>query len=95
MASSNGALDNEHSEGMEGVATETTNVTVDHLGEIGSACGRKATNGWVKLNVGGTIFLTTRTTLGRDPKSFLYRLIQEGPELNTDKVSILLVYILV
>ncbi|KAK3089211.1 hypothetical protein FSP39_001773 [Pinctada imbricata] len=40
---------------------------------------------WVKLNVGGTIFMTTRTTLCRDPKSFLYRLIQEEPDLNTDK----------
>ncbi|BFZ17804.1 hypothetical protein BsWGS_20843 [Bradybaena similaris] len=40
---------------------------------------------WVKLNVGGTIFLTTRTTLGRDPQSFLFRLVQEAPDLNTDK----------
>lgn len=41
---------------------------------------------WVKLNVGGTVFLTTRTTLCRDPKSFLYRLIQDEPDLNSDKV---------
>lgn len=41
---------------------------------------------WVKLNVGGTVFMTTRTTLCRDPKSFLYRLVQDGPDLNTDKV---------
>ncbi|CAL4066601.1 unnamed protein product, partial [Meganyctiphanes norvegica] len=41
---------------------------------------------WVKLNVGGTNFLTTRTTLCRDPKSFLCRLVQEDPELlHTDK----------
>ncbi|KAM7295869.1 BTB/POZ domain-containing protein KCTD5 [Ixodes scapularis] len=40
---------------------------------------------WVKLNVGGTCFLTTRTTLCRDPKSFLYRLCQEDPELHSDK----------
>uniref|UniRef100_A0A2R5LFT7 Putative potassium channel tetramerization domain protein n=2 Tax=Ornithodoros turicata TaxID=34597 RepID=A0A2R5LFT7_9ACAR len=40
---------------------------------------------WVKLNVGGTCFLTTRTTLCRDPKSFLYRLCQEDPELSSDK----------
>ena len=45
-------------------------------------------NEWVKLNVGGTIYMTTRTTLGRDHKSFLYRLVQDDPELglNTDKV---------
>lgn len=29
--------------------------------------------------------MTTRTTLCRDPKSFLYRLVQDEPHLNTDK----------
>lgn len=43
---------------------------------------------WVRLNVGGTYFLTTKTTLCRDPKSFLYRLCQEDPDLNSDKVCI-------
>lgn len=41
---------------------------------------------WVKLNVGGTYFLTTKTTLARDPNSFLYRLIQEDSDLISDKV---------
>ncbi|KAL5019257.1 hypothetical protein ScPMuIL_004979 [Solemya velum] len=40
---------------------------------------------WVKLNVGGTVFMTTRTTLCKNHKSFLYRLVQEEPDLNTDK----------
>ncbi|KAI0228143.1 BTB/POZ domain-containing protein KCTD5 [Lamellibrachia satsuma] len=40
---------------------------------------------WVALNVGGTKFLTTRTTLCRDPKSFLYRLCQEDPDLHSAK----------
>ncbi len=31
---------------------------------------------WVRLNVGGTIFATTRTTLAKDPSSFLYRCFQ-------------------
>lgn len=43
---------------------------------------------WVKLNVGGTQFLTTKTTLCRDPKSFLFRLCQEehNHSLKSDKV---------
>ncbi|KAK6171344.1 hypothetical protein SNE40_019553 [Patella caerulea] len=47
-------------------------------------CRKKA---WVKLNVGGTVFLTTRTTLERDPQSFLNRLVQDDADngLNTDK----------
>lgn len=45
---------------------------------------------WVQLNVGGTHFLTTKTTLSRDPKSFLARLIIEDPELPSDKVSVFL-----
>ena len=42
---------------------------------------------WIKLNVGGTVFMTTRTTLSKDPNSFLFRLIQDEPDLNTDRVS--------
>ncbi|KAE8576858.1 hypothetical protein XENTR_v10004351 [Xenopus tropicalis] len=40
---------------------------------------------WVRLNVGGTYFLSTKQTLCRDPKSFLYRLCQEDPDLDSDK----------
>ncbi|XP_038836806.1 BTB/POZ domain-containing protein KCTD5-like [Salvelinus namaycush] len=40
---------------------------------------------WVRLNVGGTYFLTTRQTLCRDSKSFLYRLCQADPDLDSDK----------
>ncbi|XP_068938182.1 BTB/POZ domain-containing protein KCTD17 isoform X3 [Petaurus breviceps papuanus] len=39
---------------------------------------------WVRLNVGGTIFLTTRQTLCREQKSFLSRLCQ-GEELQSDR----------
>ncbi|XP_067415538.1 BTB/POZ domain-containing protein KCTD17 isoform X2 [Emydura macquarii macquarii] len=39
---------------------------------------------WVRLNVGGTVFLTTRQTLCREQKSFLCRLCQ-GDELQSDR----------
>uniref|UniRef100_A0A4X2L662 BTB domain-containing protein n=1 Tax=Vombatus ursinus TaxID=29139 RepID=A0A4X2L662_VOMUR len=39
---------------------------------------------WVRLNVGGTIFLTTRQTLCRERKSFLSSLCQ-GQELQSDR----------
>lgn len=47
-------------------------------------------NKWLRLNVGGTYFTTTRSTLCRDTKSFLYRLCQEDPSLDSDKVNCLL-----
>jgi len=42
---------------------------------------------WIRLNVGGTYFLTTRATLCKDPESFFSKLCQETPEpqLHTDK----------
>ncbi|XP_076654865.1 BTB/POZ domain-containing protein inc isoform X1 [Halictus rubicundus] len=42
-------------------------------------------NQWVRLNVGGTYFLTAKTTLARDPNSFLYRLCQEDSDLISDR----------
>ena len=46
-------------------------------------------NQWIRLNVGGTYFVTTKTTLCRDPQSFLFRLCQEDPNLNSDKVILI------
>ncbi|XP_066932010.1 BTB/POZ domain-containing protein KCTD5-like [Clytia hemisphaerica] len=40
---------------------------------------------WIKLNVGGKVFLTTKTTLMKEPESFLSRLILDDPDLQTDK----------
>lgn len=49
---------------------------------------KHGSNQWIKLNVGGTHFLTTKTTLSRDPNSFLHRLIDDSGELISDKVVI-------
>jgi len=51
--------------------------------DIPPAAGAQAK--WVRLNVGGTVFLTTRQTLCREQKSFLCRLCQ-GEELQSDRV---------
>jgi len=40
---------------------------------------------WVRLNVGGQTFLTTRSTLCRDPKSFFSRICKEDEGLSSDK----------
>ena len=42
---------------------------------------------WVRLNVGGTVFATTRTTLMKDPQSFLCR-ISKDDELESLKVNL-------
>lgn len=59
-------------------------------GAVGLRCGWDpppidAQAKWVRLNVGGTVFLTTRQTLCREQKSFLCRLCQ-GEELQSDRV---------
>ena len=41
---------------------------------------------WVKLNIGGTVFLTTKTTLCKEKGSFLARLCQNDPDLPSLKV---------
>ena len=64
-------------------------MEVNHVNDNKTDSRSARKDAWVKLNVGGTLFQTTRTTLSRDPKSFLYRLFQDDPDLNSDKVGAL------
>ncbi|KAL6441990.1 hypothetical protein ACFW04_002381 [Cataglyphis niger] len=58
--------------------TNSHEMTENHV-------GKRCNNQWVRLNVGGTYFLTAKTTLARDPNSFLYRLCQEDSDLISDR----------
>ena len=48
---------------------------------------------WVRLNVGGTVFATTVTTLAKDPDSFLYRICRTDDKdyLDSHKVRNILI----
>ncbi|XP_038831296.1 BTB/POZ domain-containing protein KCTD5-like isoform X2 [Salvelinus namaycush] len=81
---------NKDSEGSENTTTATSSVTAssgtgNH--SIGNGSGVNPTVGnngkWVRLNVGGTVFLTTRHTLLKEQTSFLYRLCQQQ-DLHSD-----------
>ena len=45
-----------------------------------------ASDDWVKLNIGGTVYQTTKTTLCREPDSFLCRLVKDDQDLPSLKV---------
>ncbi|XP_046709610.1 BTB/POZ domain-containing protein KCTD5 isoform X6 [Silurus meridionalis] len=81
---------NKDSEGSEGTTTPTS-TSIDTSGTESSVPGNgagisntgSADGKWVRLNVGGTVFLTTRQTLLKEQTSFLYRLCQQQ-DLHSD-----------
>lgn len=65
--------------------TEGTKKSASKSGSLSSKLSSR--DEWVKLNIGGTVFLTTKTTLCREKQSFLSRLCQEDPDLPSLKVK--------
>ncbi|XP_029495832.1 BTB/POZ domain-containing protein KCTD5-like isoform X4 [Oncorhynchus nerka] len=82
---------NNNKRGSEVSENTTTSSATESSGpethSIGNGCGVNPTVGnngkWVRLNVGGTVFLTTRHTLLKEQTSFLYRLCQQK-DLHSD-----------
>ncbi|MGH0184030.1 UNVERIFIED_CONTAM: hypothetical protein FKN15_013737 [Acipenser sinensis] len=75
---------NSNSNNNNNNGTAKTN-SAGSAGGTDNAGSRPGTNAakWVRLNVGGTLFLTTRQTLCKEQTSFLYRLCQQH-ELQSD-----------
>lgn len=65
-------------------ASSNIDVSATSNGSISYA--KAAKSKWIRLNVGGKHFVTTFSTLSKYPKSFLYRLCQEDPDIDSDKV---------
>ncbi|XP_030631395.1 BTB/POZ domain-containing protein KCTD5 [Chanos chanos] len=80
----NNNKDSEGSEGTTSAAVESSGAEPQIIGN-GSGIGTSSGNNgkWVRLNVGGTVFLTTRQTLLKEQTSFLYRLCQQE-DLHSD-----------
>ncbi|XP_016126010.1 BTB/POZ domain-containing protein KCTD5 isoform X2 [Sinocyclocheilus grahami] len=80
---------NKDNEGSEGATTATSTAVesggAENIIRNGSAVNSAGGNNgkWVRLNVGGTVFLTTRQTLLKEQTSFLYRLCQQQ-DLHSD-----------
>ncbi|XP_072523504.1 BTB/POZ domain-containing protein KCTD5 isoform X2 [Salminus brasiliensis] len=89
-SNNNNNNNNKDSEASEGAASTATAAPVEASGAenslAGGGTGASGGNGngkWVRLNVGGTVFLTTRQTLLKEQTSFLYRLCQQQ-DLHSD-----------
>ncbi|CAB1313042.1 unnamed protein product [Coregonus sp. 'balchen'] len=83
----NNNKDSEVSENKTTATSSGTESSGTETHSIGNGCGVNPTVGnngkWVRLNVGGTVFLTTRHTLLKEQTSFLYRLCQQQ-DLHSD-----------
>ena len=84
-AASNGSL----SHGSGGSNGTTTSASASVSASASAAAGKKTAE-WVRLNIGGQYFVTTKTTLCRNAHSFFFKLLQDDPSVGlvTDKVYI-------
>lgn len=70
---------------------QNTTIATNHSHTSNSSNGfatvKKATE-WVRLNIGGQYFVTTKTTLCKNAHSFFFKLLQDDPSVGlvTDKV---------
>jgi len=70
------------SSGHHTLSSSSNNSSLDDNNSSSpSSSVQQTTSSFVTLNVGGTTFLTTKTTLQKDPKSFLARLIDDRNDL--------------
>ncbi|PWA21882.1 hypothetical protein CCH79_00015657 [Gambusia affinis] len=82
---------NNNNKDKEAAGESATSAASEPGGTAGQSIGNGSVinphggdNGkWVRLNVGGTVFLTTRQTLLKEQTSFLYRLCQQQ-DLHSD-----------
>uniref|UniRef100_A0A8C9WLB4 Potassium channel tetramerization domain containing 17 n=1 Tax=Scleropages formosus TaxID=113540 RepID=A0A8C9WLB4_SCLFO len=75
---SNSNSNNNNNNNNNNNKSKETLRTASGIGPTGGNSGK-----WVRLNVGGTVFLTTRQTLLKEQTSFLYRLCQQQ-DLHSD-----------
>lgn len=80
MNSMNNSLKNMNINGNE--LNGTSNLNEKNRSES------RSENEWVKLNVGGSYYKTTKSTLCRFPDSFLARLCHDNNALKSQKVSV-------
>ncbi|CAD5222084.1 unnamed protein product [Bursaphelenchus xylophilus] len=69
----------------EGQTTNSTSSISSSTATVNSEPNTARLHSWVRLNVGGKVFMTTRQTLCREPNSFLARLCQNDELLTSEK----------
>lgn len=74
-----------HTNGISSSSSSNTANTIN--GTQFSTCKTE----WVRLNIGGQYFITTKTTLCKNSQSFFYKLCQDDPSMGlmTDKVNLI------